>query len=106
MVPLQVYKTVFDTCSIGSYLLSPELVILDVNDAFLKSSSRKREQLVGFHLFDVFAANPHDQADTGLEALLKSINRAVENHRADMLAVQRYPIKIYPEHGEPYFEER
>lgn len=106
MVPLQVYKTVFDTCSIGGYLLSPELIILDVNEAFLKSSSRKREQLIGFHLFDVFEANPHDRADTGLEALRRSLIRAVENHKADTLAVQRYPIKIYPEQGEPYFEER
>jgi hypothetical protein len=43
-VPLNIYKAVFDTCSIGSYLLSPELIILDVNEAFLKSASRKREQ--------------------------------------------------------------
>jgi len=106
MVPLAIYKAVFDTCSIGSYLLSPELVILDVNDAFLRSSSRKREQLIGRHLFDVFEANPQDPDDTGLEAFRKSLARVMETRKADTLAIQRYPIKIYPEDGEPYFEER
>jgi diguanylate cyclase (GGDEF)-like protein/PAS domain S-box-containing protein len=106
MVPLAVYKAVFDTSSIGSYLLSPELIILDVNEAFLRASSRKREQLIGFYVFDVFQANPQDQADTGLEAFRTSLRRVVENRKPDTLAIQRYPIKIFPEQGEPYFEER
>lgn len=106
MVPLHVYKSIFHASSIGSYLLSPDLVFLDVNEAFLKVSGRTRGQLIGFHLFDVFGANPEDLADTGLEALRTSLKRAVETRRSDTLAVQRYPIEIFPEHGEPYFEER
>jgi len=106
MVPLSIYKAVFDTCSIGSYLLSPELVILDVNEAFLKTSGRKREQLVGFNVFDVFQANPDDQDDTGLDALRNSLERAMESRKADTLAIQRYPIKVYPERGVPFYEER
>ncbi|HEU4708184.1 MAG TPA: EAL domain-containing protein [Methylophilaceae bacterium] len=106
MLPPAVYKSVFDNSSIGSYLLSPELVILDVNEAFLKASGRKREQLVGYHLFDVFAADPTDSEDNGIRVLQASLERAVETRKADALPFQRYPIKVYPEQGEPYFEER
>ncbi|HZV62698.1 MAG TPA: EAL domain-containing protein [Methylophilaceae bacterium] len=106
MAPLNIYKTVFDASPIGSYLLSPEFIILNVNQAFLRATSRKREQLVGFNVFDVFEANPEDKADTGLEAFRLSLTRVIEARKADTLALQRYPIKIYPESGEPYFEER
>jgi diguanylate cyclase (GGDEF)-like protein/PAS domain S-box-containing protein len=106
MISPSIYKSVFDTSSIGSYLLSPELVILDVNEAFLKASSRTREQLVGFYLFDVFAGDPEDSGDSGIEALRISLASAVRNRRADTIAFQRYPILIHPPHGAPYYEER
>ena len=60
MAPIDIYKAVFDTSSIGICLLSPELIILDVNAAFLESSSRKREQLIGCYLFSAFQPNPND----------------------------------------------
>ena len=106
MAPVDIYKAVFDTSSIGICLLSPELIILDVNEAFLKSSSRLRDQLIGFHLFSAFQPNPNDMADTGIAAAKESIIRAIRNRRADTLALQRFPILITPEYGEPFYEER
>ncbi|HYD34049.1 MAG TPA: PAS domain S-box protein, partial [Methylophilaceae bacterium] len=106
MVPLDIYKAVFASSSIGGYLLSPDFIILDVNQAFLKTCGRKKEQLVGYNVFDVFTANPDDDADTGLEAFRKSLVRVIVDREPVTLAMQRYPIKMYPEAGQPYFEER
>ena len=60
MLPLFVFESVFNISPIGTYLLSPspEATILAVNDAFLKASSRRREDLVGKSLFEAFPGNP------------------------------------------------
>ena len=102
------YQTIFQNSPIGSYLLSttPEVTILDVNQAFLSTVSFTREQMVGRRLFDVFQDNPSDQQDTGVNALRQSIAKAVASGQTQIMSAQRFPIsKILPS-GEVIIEER
>ncbi|HWJ93525.1 MAG TPA: hypothetical protein VNT33_02305, partial [Telluria sp.] len=66
MLSSSLFESIFNSSPIGNYLLSPtpEATILAVNDAFLKASSRTREELVGLSLFDAFPGNPEDAEDT------------------------------------------
>jgi signal transduction histidine kinase/CheY-like chemotaxis protein len=108
MLSTSLYEAVFKHSPIGHYLLSPtpEATILAVNDAFLKASGRRREDLVGVSLFEAFPRNPDDPADTGESDLRNSLARVVATGQPDTLPAQRYPIRVQLPNGETVFEER
>lgn len=102
------YESVFNSSPLANYLLSPtpEAIVLAVNDVFLETASRKREDLVGRSLFDAFPGNPDDPEDTGVAALRDSIVRVIATGKPHALPVQRYPIKVTASDGEERYEER
>ncbi|MGI4844475.1 MAG: hybrid sensor histidine kinase/response regulator [Janthinobacterium lividum] len=109
MLSPSVFESAFNSSPIGKYLLSPtpEAVILAVNDAFLKASSRRREELVGMSLFVAFPANPDDPGSSTNEAELRaSFAKVLATGEPDMLPVQRYPIPVQTPDGTIGFEER
>jgi signal transduction histidine kinase/ActR/RegA family two-component response regulator len=108
MLDPSLFQSAFEHLPIGAYLLTPtaDAVVLAVNDAFLRSTERTREQMVGCSLFEVFPADPDDPTDTGESALRASILRAVATGQPQTMPVQRYPIcKLLPS-GEAIYEER
>jgi signal transduction histidine kinase len=108
MHPTSLFEAVFNLSPIGNYLLSPtpEATVLAVNDAFLRASGRRREDLVGISLFEAFPANPDDPEDSGESVLRNSLARVVASGRVDTLPAQRYPIRVQLPNGEEIFEER
>jgi PAS domain S-box-containing protein len=108
MLSTSLFEAVFQHSPIGHYLLSPtpEATILAVNDAFLKASGRRRENLVGISLFEAFPRNPDDPADTGESDLRNSLARVVATGQPDTLPAQRYPIRVQLPNGDTVFEER
>ena len=109
MLSPSVFESAFNSSPIGKYLLSPtpEAVILAVNDAFLKASSRRREELVGTSLFVAFPSNPADPDSSTNEAELRaSFAKVLATGEPDMLPVQRYPIPVQAPDGGISFEER
>ncbi len=103
-----IYASSFNVGPTGNYLLSPssDPVILAVNDAFLETASRRREELVGMRLFAAFPANPADTDDTGVEALRRSLQRVLETGKPDAIWRTRYPIQVSHERGGARYEER
>lgn len=108
MLPLPLYKNVFNGSSLATCLLSAasDPIILAVNDAYVHSASRHRDDLVGKHLFDAFPGNPLDAMDTGTKALRDSLVAVLETRVAHHMVAQRYPIEIRQPDGEIVFEER
>ena len=109
MLSPSVFESAFNSSPIGKYLLSPtpEAVILAVNDAFLKASSRRREELVGTSLFVAFPSNPADPDSSTNEAELRaSFAKVLATGEPDMLPVQRYPIPVQAPDGGISSEER
>lgn len=102
------YRRAFKNSPIGGYLLSPtpDIIVLDVNDAFLDRLDLKREEMIGRPLFDIFPHNPDDPEDSGIEALRHSILQAVETRQVQVLPAQRFPVRKKLPHGEVIFEER
>ena len=87
----------------GLYLiLTPDLKIVAVSDAYLKATMTKREEIVGRGLFDVFPDNPDDPAATGITNLRASLDRVRLTSAADTMAIQKYDIR----RPDGTFEER
>lgn len=85
-------------------VLAPDLVIVDVNDAYLRATGRTREDLVGQYLFEAFPDNPADQDADGVRNLGASLERVLTTGSADVMAVQKYDIPVVARPG--VFEER
>ena len=99
------YRLLFETAP-GPYLiLTPDLTIAAVNEAYLTATMTKREEIVGRGLFEVFPDNPDDPAATGVRNLRTSLDRVRERRAPDTMAVQKYDI-CRPESAGGGFEER
>ncbi len=90
----------------GLYLvLSPELKILAVSDAYLKATLTKRNEIIGKGIFDIFPDNPDDPSASGVGNLRSSLNRVLETQAPDAMAVQKYDIQR-PESEGGGFQEK
>ncbi|MEU0946757.1 SpoIIE family protein phosphatase [Streptomyces canus] len=88
------YGAVFQALPGMVALLTPELVYADVNEEFLRMAGRRREEVVGRYLFDVFPDNPNEPASTGMRNLAASLRRVVETGERDAMALQRYDVEV------------
>jgi signal transduction histidine kinase len=101
------YEAVFRASPAPSLVLTPEFVIVAVNDSYLEVTGRTLADMLGRHVFTVFPANPEapDDPDAqGAEALRVSLERVVATGRPDTMALQRYDVEATGGPGE--FEER
>ena len=90
----------------GLYLvLTPDLKIVAVSEAYLRATMTQRDAILGRGLFDVFPDNPADPVATGVANLRASLDRVREQRVADTMAVQKYDIRR-PESEGGGFEER
>ena len=99
------FRLLFES-SPGCYLvLTPDLTIVAVSDAYLHATMTRREEIVGRALFEVFPDNPDDPSATGVANLQASLARVLSSKRPDTMAVQKYDIRR-PESEGGGFEER
>jgi PAS domain S-box-containing protein len=87
----------------GLYLvLTPDLKIVAVSDAYLKATMTQREKIIGCGLFEVFPDNPNDPKATGVSNLRASLNRVLQKAEPDTMAIQKYDVRC----PDGAFEER
>ncbi|MGW1273456.1 PP2C family protein-serine/threonine phosphatase [Streptomyces sp. NPDC002491] len=98
------YAAVFQALPGMVALLTPGLVYADANEEFLRVAGRRREQVVGRHLFDVFPDNPEDPSANGMRNLEASLLRVLATGERDTMALQRYDVESADQPGE--WEER
>ncbi len=103
--PAPDFRAIFESTP-GLYLvLSTELRIIAVSDAYLRATMTRREDILGRRLFDVFPDNPDDPAATGVANLRSSLERVLRTGESDVMAVQKYDVRR-PEPEGGGFEER
>ncbi len=88
------YRALFAVTPSPYLVLDPDLVIVEVNEAYLRATGRAREELIGRHLFDVHPDNPADPDADGVQNLQASLQRVVLSKRPDTMAVQKYDIPV------------
>src|SRR5258708_16533748 len=87
------YQAVFRTLPGALALLTPEGVVLDVNEGFLEAAGRKREHVLGRNIFDAFPQNPDDPDDEGPNQLRVSFEAVVASGETLVLMPIRYDVE-------------
>ncbi|MGC3981485.1 MAG: PAS domain S-box protein [Steroidobacteraceae bacterium] len=99
------FRKLFESAP-GLYLvLTSNLKIIAVSDAYLQATMTRREDILGRALFEVFPDNPDDPNADGVRNLRDSLHRVLAKRAADTMAVQKYDIRR-PESEGGGFEER
>ncbi|MFD4943389.1 SpoIIE family protein phosphatase [Streptomyces sp. NPDC058239] len=104
MTPQIDYRGVFAATPSPYLVLDPDLVIVDVNEAYLRAAGRSRQDLIGQHLFEAFPDNPADPDADGVQNLGASLRRVLGSKEPNTMAVQKYDIPVAGQEG--VFEER
>lgn len=99
------FQAIFKAAPDLYLILSPQLNIVDANEAYLRATMVKREDILGRPLFEVFPDNPGEPAATGARNLRASLLRVLNNKKPDAMAVQKYDIPR-PQAQGGGFEER
>jgi signal transduction histidine kinase/ActR/RegA family two-component response regulator len=101
MLTLEQIQAAFDSSTIPTALFSPsdDPVFIAVNDAFMRTSTRSRQELLGTRLFDAFDA-------PGASALRASIAAAIATGQPQSMPAQHYPIRVRRPDGSEAWEER
>ena len=100
------FRALFESLPGLVLVLTPELEIVAVSEAYLKATMTRREAILGQQMFEVFPDNPSDPAATGVRNLGASLERVLRTRRADAMAVQKYDIRRPPGGVLGGFEER
>ena len=99
------FRALFEAAPNLYLVLSPDLIIVAVSDAYCRATLTQRDRIVGRPVFDVFPDNPNDPASTGVATLRASLERLLQSRRPDTVPVQKYDIRS-PNSGGGGFEER
>ena len=88
------YTTVYRQLPQPVLLLTPEFAVADANQAFLQTTSRARDELLGRDVFDAFHDNPSDLGATGVRNSRASLRRVLATGEPDALEFQKYDIEV------------
>jgi PAS domain S-box-containing protein len=80
----------------------PHFTILGVTENYLIDTGKRRDQLLGKGLFEVFPSNPNDPNDTGENDLRFSFSEVINHKKIHHLPTQRYDVA----NSEGSYEER
>ena len=87
------HAAVFAAMPTPYLVLTPDLVIADANPAYLATTGRSLDDLVGRDVFDAFPGNPNDSdRDGGVGKVRASLQRARDTGRPHTMPVQEYDI--------------
>lgn len=99
------FRSVFEASPALHLLLTRDLIIVAVTEAYLNATLTKREQILHKHIFDIFPDNPDDATATGVRNLHASLNRVLAEKRPDTMPLQKYDVPR-PESKGGGFEEK
>ncbi len=102
------FNALFET-SPNSYLVlasnDPVLTIIAVNDAYLRATKTRREDILGRAVFEVFPENPDDPSAESVRNLHDSFRRALDSRAPHRMDILKYDIPRPASEGGG-FEER
>lgn len=86
------YRALFYRSPNPYVLLAPDLTIVAANDAYLRITASRRDDLIGRNLFDVFPNEPDDPNNKGALQLRESLERVLHTGEPDTLAIIPYTV--------------
>jgi PAS domain-containing protein len=88
------YAAAFRQLPLPVLLLTPEFVIADANLAYLRTTGRSGEELLGRSFFDAFPDDPSDPNATGVRNSSASLRRVLATSEPDALEFQKYDVEV------------
>ncbi|MEZ0170856.1 PAS domain-containing protein [Microvirga sp. TS319] len=85
------FEALFNASPNPYVLVDPSLVIMGMNDAYLRATMRKREELVGRGMFEAFPSDPASESHRQLNA---SFERVIREKVTDHLPLIEYAIPL------------
>ena len=73
-------------------VMTPDLVLVEANDAYCASVGRTREEILGQHVFEAFPPTEDALDETGVSRVQRSFERARDTGRPDTMPIQRYDV--------------
>ena len=87
------YASIFRMMPTPYLVMTPDLVIADANPAYLATTGRTLEDIVGRYVFDAFPGNPNEtDPDGGVAKVRGSFERARDTGLIDTMELQEYDI--------------
>jgi PAS domain S-box-containing protein len=86
------FAAIFNWLPEPHLILTPDLIMVEANEARIKATGVARPDFVGRHLFEIFPDNPDDPQATGVTNLRASLERVVRHRLPDAMAIQKYDI--------------
>lgn len=99
------FEALFRTSPYPYLVMDTELVIIGANDAYLRSTGRTEEDIVGHYIFDAFPTNPDDPDSTNVTEVKKSLEKAIATGMPDTTPFLRYAVPKMGTDGKT-FDER
>lgn len=97
------FQAIFESLPSACLIIAPDFRLIAVTDVYLKLTLRKRDEIVGRNIFDVFPGNPADRG--GERDLRKSLETILQTKKPDMMGVVKYDIVVEKDDG-PVYEDR
>lgn len=94
----QAFEPFLQAMPMPCVVMTPQMVIISANPAYLRLAGRSAADILGRNIFDAFPSNPHDPHADGAANLRASLLRVCATGRADKMELQRYDVATQ-EHG-------
>jgi serine phosphatase RsbU (regulator of sigma subunit) len=92
-LPLTDYGVIFQAMPTPYLVMTPDLVIADANPAYLTTTGRTLDDIVGRPVFEAFPGNPNEtDPDGGVTKVRASLERARDTGLIDTMELQEYDI--------------
>jgi PAS domain-containing protein len=92
LLPLAQQLRALETVPDSYIVVSPELVILTANNAYLADTLKRREDLVGRYLFDAFPDNPAAPGANAVRNWRASLELVIATGQPHRMALQHYDV--------------
>lgn len=93
------FKAIFNRAPNPYMLLDRELKFVDANEAYMRATSSRREDLLGRYVFDVFPGAVDDPENRSAQQFRRSLERVLTTRQPDTIALIRYAVPVASPEG-------
>jgi PAS domain S-box-containing protein len=86
------HRRLFRALPTAYMVMTPDLVLVEANDAYCASVGRTREEIIGRPVFESFPPTDDALDETGVSRVQRSFERARDTGRPDTMPIQRYDL--------------
>ncbi|MDB5175153.1 MAG: histidine kinase [Candidatus Saccharibacteria bacterium] len=97
-------KTIFSSLPTALLVLTPDLTIVAATDYYYELTFSEPSDLVGRNIAEVFPENPVTAKAKGINNMRESFDYVLRHGASHTIPVQRYDIKLPPNHKGKYME--